>query len=320
MKFVFRVPDPNLFTSGGNVYNDRLMRALSDAGFQVVLHAEDQPPGPLSDLTLWDTLFLPSLLQQKNIHPPGIQALILHSDSAHLRQSLELLKQMGVVLITTGQYLYDQIIEQGFSKQDCLLLEPGGFQPVVQRVSAPDVPVNLAMVANLTKDKGVLSFFSQWPNTIPPDPTALHFHLYGDPSIDPGHAREILGICNSLEWKEVVTFHGIVPQVQLFQELAHCHALISVSRTETYGMAIRDARAAGLPVLALLGGNIPYLIEDGTDGKLYPDLTSMITDLISFSAHPVQSCHWLQGFSPRPLNIPSWKQQAEKLAIWMRRA
>jgi glycosyltransferase involved in cell wall biosynthesis len=176
------------------------------------------------------------------------------------------------------------------------------------------------MVANLTEDKGVLSFFSQWPHTEPPVPGALQISLYGDPSIDPGHARDILAICNSPEWKEVVTYHGIVPQEQLFRELARCHALLSVSQSETYGMAIRDARAAGLPVLALHGGNIPFLIEDSTDGKLYPDLTSMITDLTGISAHPAQFCDWLHRFTPRPMDIPSWQQQAEKLDNWLRRS
>ncbi len=299
--------------------NDHLIQALSAFGHTVTRYSKDDSPTIATDVTFWDTLYLSSLLEQRTDHVSGFQVLLLHSDSAQLRSGLHDLQKRGLGFISMGRFLHDQLIDQGISKENCLLLEPGGQQPNIKRSFGKGAPVKLAMVANLTLDKGLLAFFQNWPIDQTPAPAALHVHLYGDPQIDPEHAQSILSWLQRPEWGGRVSFHGIVPQDQLFSESAGCHALLSVSPSETFGMAIRDARAAGLPVLALKGGNIPYLIEEGVDGKLYAQRESLISDLIRLTREPEKFADWLGAFTPRPLVIPSWEQQGRKLMNWLSR-
>ncbi len=317
MHIYFRAPDPNRFTSGGNIFNRQLAKALSVLGLSVEFQSDEQPIKN-GQVTLWDSLLLSSLIQGKHTTKSGVHALLVHSDTPLFRQQVDRLRKQGISLIVPGRSLFDQLLQGGFPRESCLLLEPGGDSTFPPNAASPDPPVNLAIVANLTRDKGIDSFLRQWPKHLPVSPQALKIHLYGDDRIDPAHAREILDRCLRPEWRQVIIYHGIVPQEQLFVEWTDYHGLLSVSPAESFGMAIRDARQAGLPVLALRGGNIPNVILDGTDGKLYPHLQELILDLAERSRHPAHFFSWLQAFTPRKLEVPSWMEQAEKLATWWR--
>jgi glycosyltransferase involved in cell wall biosynthesis len=68
-----------------------------------------------------------------------------------------------------------------------------------------------------------------------------------------------------------VTLRGRVTRDELRAAYAHADAYLSTTRLEAFGIAALEARAAGLPVLALRGSGIEDFVTDGVDGLLADD-------------------------------------------------
>jgi 1,2-diacylglycerol 3-alpha-glucosyltransferase len=69
---------------------------------------------------------------------------------------------------------------------------------------------------------------------------------------------------------ERIIFTGQIPHAQV---LDHCFAadlFIYASITETQGLVLTEAKACGLPVVAVFGGGIADVVESGVDGYLLP--------------------------------------------------
>ncbi|HEX6763881.1 MAG TPA: glycosyltransferase, partial [Polyangiaceae bacterium] len=57
----------------------------------------------------------------------------------------------------------------------------------------------------------------------------------------------------------------------------------SASAMETFGMAVHEARAHGLPVLALDGGYVRNAFSDGEDGVLCSSIAELAGTLVELS-------------------------------------
>lgn len=66
-----------------------------------------------------------------------------------------------------------------------------------------------------------------------------------------------------------VNFVGYLKGVQLAQAYASADAFIFPSRTETLGLVLLEAMAAGCPVVAAASGGIPDIVTDGANGYLF---------------------------------------------------
>jgi glycosyltransferase involved in cell wall biosynthesis len=65
-----------------------------------------------------------------------------------------------------------------------------------------------------------------------------------------------------------VEFRGAVPEI--WPSLAEADVFALASRVEAFGIAIAEAMAAGLPVVAPAVGAIPELVQPGVTGELFP--------------------------------------------------
>jgi glycosyltransferase involved in cell wall biosynthesis len=65
-----------------------------------------------------------------------------------------------------------------------------------------------------------------------------------------------------------VEFAGTVPDI--WPHLARADVFALASRTEAFGIAVVEAMAAGLPVVAAAVGGVPELVSPGVTGELFP--------------------------------------------------
>lgn len=82
-----------------------------------------------------------------------------------------------------------------------------------------------------------------------------------------------------------VIFHGYVPLADLPSYYAAADIYVAPLRMETFGIAILEAMASGLPVIATRVGSVPELIDDGHEGTLVPpgDVEALADTLVDLS-------------------------------------
>ncbi len=97
----------------------------------------------------------------------------------------------------------------------------------------------------------------------------LSVHLAG-PVGDARYDRQLRAEIAALGLREIVRPLGPLDQVTLRRELSEASVVALPSRQEVAPMAIIEAMAAGVPVVASAVGGIPHIVADGVSGRLVP--------------------------------------------------
>jgi glycosyltransferase involved in cell wall biosynthesis len=97
----------------------------------------------------------------------------------------------------------------------------------------------------------------------------LRVRLAGSVSDDP-YVKMLRGEIHRLGVEDAVDITGLLHRAALLQEYAGAEAVVLPSRQEVAPMAVIEAMAAGVPVIASSAGGLPYLVEHGVTGFLFP--------------------------------------------------
>jgi len=97
----------------------------------------------------------------------------------------------------------------------------------------------------------------------------LHLWLAG-PLPDARYTARVRAEIKRLGLEGIVHLPGPLAQEQMEMAYAEAAVVALPSRQEVAPMAVVEAMAAGLPVVAAAVGGVPYLIEDGQTGLLVP--------------------------------------------------
>lgn len=95
----------------------------------------------------------------------------------------------------------------------------------------------------------------------------LRVRLVGD-----GSARaQLVALADELGLAAAVEWRGRVPAAALPRELSAMHVFAAPSRVpEAFGVALLEAEACGVPVVASATGGLPEVVADGVSGYLVP--------------------------------------------------
>jgi len=140
-----------------------------------------------------------------------------------------------------------------------------------------------------------------------------------------GPSRDVLGgdddylsltaLAKAEDVDDRVTFSGHVGRGDLPALLRSADLLVSTSRVEPSGLAVLEAMACGLPVVACaVGGALPDIIIDGTTGLLLPpDRPAMLADTIRrLFSHPMLLSGMRVAAADRAQSRYSWPRIAEE--------
>ncbi|HEY6877083.1 MAG TPA: glycosyltransferase [Polyangiales bacterium] len=276
---LFVVPGPEAPISGGNRYNDALIGALRASRVEAAALNRDvlaRVPGPL-----WvDSLYLTSLTEIRALAGARPLGLLAHSLPSQLARAagepepaLEERERAWLAMVERAVAPSDTM--RGWLIERAPSLKVRVVEPGV--IGAPDArregPLRALMIANLLPNKGVLPFLEALAARLRPS-DVFTLRIIGRADLASTYAAR----CRALAEPRIV-FAGGLPFETLLRELARSHVLVSASRSESYGMALADARACGCVVLARDGGHAAALADVVDDDDALADaLLSLVRD------------------------------------------
>ena len=247
---------------------------------------------------------------------PGERRLLTHVYGEGIR-----LKRYGVIREAIDRWAgsrFDRVVgisesvrrylvsTQGYpaSKVDCI---PLGWEGEPLPPVRDGRPPTVVCVAKLRPEKGhdvLLDAFAAVRDRVPD----ARLVLVGEGQLQETLERQAM----SLGVQGAVHFAGMVEDV--WPHLAAADVFALASESEAYGIAIAEAMAAGLPVVASRVGGIPELVEAGVSGELFapgdrdtlaahltrlltePDLRARMSEAARKAAEPLRLRHTLPRY------------------------
>jgi glycosyltransferase involved in cell wall biosynthesis len=328
--------------TGGNIYDQRVCAGLAEAGWEVlvatVAAAWPVPDSgaraelirivsaiPDGDITLIDGLIASPTAAQLLPHAGRIRMTVLlhmplataldtrHDASAERSERVVLRAATGVVV--TSDWTRQQVL----TRYEIPACRVHVALPGVDRVAAPARPVrgHLICVGALGRHKGqdlLVEALAQL------DDLDWHCTLAGALDRDPDFVDDLQTRITRLGLGHRVRLTGVLTGAALSHAYASADLLIAPSRSETYGMAVTEALAHGLPVIATAVGGLPEALgcnADGTrPGQLIPSgdpaaLAAAIGDWLGDERHR----HRLRAAArKRRSNLCGWEHTTQELA------
>jgi len=184
------------------------------------------------------------------------------------------------------------------------------FDPGKARRDAYPGEVKVLYAGRLSHEKGVDLLAESFLRARRSDPR-LHLLLAGG-GPEEGELRARLG--------EQATFLGWLEGEDLAQAYASADIFLFCSRTDTYGQAIVEAGASGVPVVAVAEGGPAALVENRHTGMLCrPDADHLAGTVLQLASSPALR-RQLGASAARVARARSWERALEQLADGYRRA
>lgn len=154
------------------------------------------------------------------------------------------------------------------------------FDPVTR---SSELPITVGTVGHLAPIKGQ-DVFVRAAALISARRPEVHFVVIGeDKSPQMSYRKSLESLIAELGLSEIVTMPGWRDDMPAV--LSSLTLFVSAARSEPFGLAIVEAMAAGLPIVATASEGALEIIEDGVSGKLVPTddaetLAQAINDLL----------------------------------------
>lgn len=322
----FIVPALSGALSGGTLYNRGLLGALDRR--QLVFQHVDLTRGRALLLRgtpgrYWvDSLYLDAFSellrargerQQLGVLLHYLPTLVARGDAAttaDLSAAERCALAEADVLLVPSRTLHDAARRLGAERQPILVVEPG--RPRVRAASpAPGQHGMMAVtIGNVVPGKGVHTLLVELARELH-DRDPLRLCVVGGATRDPSYARRCLDLVEqSPLLRARVSFRGELAPAQAVRALATSNAFVSASVQESYGMALAEARTAGVPLLAHAGGHSAAHVDPEAGGELLGTHAELARACVRLTRDPVEHARRIaragaQRYAPR-----SWRTVA----------
>lgn len=111
-----------------------------------------------------------------------------------------------------------------------------------------------------------------------------------------------------------VTFAGRVDEAVKLAYHARADLLVSASTMEGFGLAVGEAMACGVPVVATTAGSLPEIIEDGVSGLLVPpnDTDALAAAMLRVLQEPALAQRLAAAGPPRIDRLFRWERTTQQ--------
>jgi len=276
---------------GGNVYDRCLLDAAARCGFplsSVVVDADDRREIEArfhersSAFRIWDGLLLEGLAQR---HALGraeravLRAVLLHwlpscdptleAGERARRESIErAIVDCAALVVVPGHHM-QRTLQRRHPRHAIARCEPALREPFLAPMRAQadrtTQRVELLTVSNLLPAKGLLELLPVLASLVALD---WRWHLVGDPEADPACARRLDETARRLGLSGRIVRHGALGAEDVAERMDRAGLFVFPSRFESYGIALAEAAARALPVVAFRAGDAAWLFRDRVDSLL----------------------------------------------------
>jgi glycosyltransferase involved in cell wall biosynthesis len=188
------------------------------------------------------------------------------------------------------------------------------------KLSPPRRPgVRALAVANLVPGKRVAALVDALATRLSIDD---HFELtvLGDATLDPGYAQSCADLARHPSLRDRVRLLGSVAPPAVEEQLRRSNLFVSASAMESYGMALAEARTAGVPILATAGGNTGALVEPRSGGEVLDTPDRLADACVALVRSPIEHRRRLTLARAHALPPRSWSIAASDFVAQMKRA
>jgi glycosyltransferase involved in cell wall biosynthesis len=333
-------------TSGGYLYDARVIAELRRAGHEVVLVSSlglgttTTPEALARVLAGYDgvvedelgfDLCAPLNEVLRAIAPRTPLLALVHVPSALLaeaagaddarvaaiaaRERAFLRGVSGAVFVSeaTRRHAHALLGEHGPS----FVAEPGcdhfAFEPAVPR---PGAPFHVVCVGHLLPYKGTLALIDvleAFGAAVGDTPWSAS--VIGDDTVDEAHARAVRARLAASAVASHVTLLGRCSQARVAALYASADVFATASRYESYGIAAAEALSAGLPVVAWARGGLARLLAEPANGVVVPtdDVAAFARALVELRRTETPEARASRARAARA-TLPTWTRTAHEIA------
>jgi glycosyltransferase involved in cell wall biosynthesis len=274
--------------TGGNIYDRRVCAGLAEAGWEVlvatVAAASPVPDSgaraeldrilsaiPDGEIALIDGLIASPTAAQLLPHAGRVSMTVLlhmplataldRRHDASAQRSEQVVLRAATSVVVTSEWTRQQVL----SRYEIPSGRVHVARPGVDRVAAPSRPVrgHLICVGVLGRHKGQDLLVEALAELGDLD---WHCVLAGSLDRDPDFVEYLKTRIARLGYDHRVRLTGVLTGPALSHAYTTADLLVAPSRAETYGMAVTEALAHGLPVIATAIGGLPEALGSTADG------------------------------------------------------
>lgn len=187
---------------------------------------------------------------------------------------------------------------------DTSVFRQGDPASVMSSLNWNDQVLPFLYVGRLGKEKSVDFVLKAFDRAWKKEPR-LRLMVVGDGPARPDLERLVSELQNP-----AVHFFGFQPRQELKNFMACARGFLFASTTETQGLVLLEAQAAGVPALAIAASGTSEAVRDGYSGVLHQkgDLEGFVDSLLEMATDDqkqqqfaAQAAVWAQGFSARAM-------------------
>jgi glycosyltransferase involved in cell wall biosynthesis len=334
-------PGPLDARTGGYIYNRRITEGLRRQGWVVnTIQLDASFPCPttaalqhaaraVADLphetiTLVDSLALgampevitreaPRLTIVALVHQPLVAATGFDPDiHARLEDGERRALRATALVVVTGRAALPFITKYGIPRDQVVVVEPGTDRPDVRGPFARSDSIELLCVGTVNQGKGheelleTLASLSDLP---------WRLTCAGSLTRDPVTAQRVRDTVARLRLEDRVTLAGELDGEALDACYGRANVFVLATHQETYGMAVAEAIAYELPVVATMAGAIPELVGNDA-GLLVPvgDTEALAESLAQVLSDADLRVRLAEGARRRRNRLPTWDEACRRMA------
>ena len=276
----FLVPGSIEGRTGGYEYDRRMLSELRARGWTIDVR-ETGHDGALAGaaddaLMMIDGLALGSIATMTRDAARVRLVPLLHMPGASGVDERDILSASRTIVVT-GAAARESLVATGIDASRIAVVEPGTDRAEVSRGSGSPKHVNILSVGAVTVDKGHKRV---WYWLLGAKDQRWSWTIVGR-ILDRDLVCEVTRSSEAARMADRVYFAGQLGATDVARAFHEADLFVLATQHETYGMAVAEAIACGLPVLATATGEIPKIVGEGGIVVPVADNRLFATELIS---------------------------------------